>query len=332
MSKPANKTLIGVFAVVAIGLIAAAILMLGSGRFFRDYPKYVMYFEGSVKGLSIGSPVLFRGVRVGSVTDIGMEFDPSDLSILIPVYVELSEGKSDGSSSDILKGDRAALRQELTQALINKGLRAQLELQSVVTGQLLISLEFHPETKANFVRRDTQYPEIPTIPTQFQQLAKRLENVPIEEILLELRSTLAGIQKVVNSPETAKMLASGSKGVEEARRLIHHLDGQVEPLAGSTNEALQQIKKLVTDMNNELAPLTARIANVSEETGVTLRKAQTVIERIDSAVGEDAALTDQLPKTLKELEGAARSIRLLADELSQHPEAAVWGKKKAKEK
>jgi len=333
MSKPANKTLIGVFVVLAIGLIAAVILLLGSGRFFRDYPKYVMYFEGSVKGLSVGSPVLFRGVRVGSVTDIGMEFDPSDLSILIPVYAELDEGKSDASSDGyILKGDRTALRQELTQALIKKGLRAQLEIQSVVTGQLLISLEFRPDTKANFAGKDTRYPEIPTIPTQFQQLAKRLENVPIEEILLELRSTLAGIQKVVNSPETAKILSSGSKGVDEARRLIHHLDGQVEPLAGSTNEALQQIKKLVTDMNNELAPLTARIANVSEETGVTLRKAQTVIERIDSAVGEDAALTYQLPKTLKELEGAARSIRLLADELSQHPEAAVWGKKKAKEK
>jgi len=142
MSKPVNKTLIGVFVTVAIALIVITVLMLGSGRLFRHYPKYVMYFEGSVKGLSIGSPVLFRGVRVGSVTDIGMEFNLSDLSILIPVYAEFGESKSNVSNSDMLTGDRAVMRQELTKALINKGLRAQLELQSVVTGQHILAFIF----------------------------------------------------------------------------------------------------------------------------------------------------------------------------------------------
>ena len=106
MSKPANKTLIGVFVIVAIGLVVGAILILGSGRFFRHYPKYVMYFESSVKGLSIGSPVVFRGVKVGSVTDISMDFNPSDLSILIPVYVELGEETVNMSNLNILEGDR----------------------------------------------------------------------------------------------------------------------------------------------------------------------------------------------------------------------------------
>jgi len=150
MSKPANKKLIGVFVVVVVGLIVVAILLLGSGRLFRHYPKFVMYFEGSVQGLSVGSPVLFRGVKVGSVTDIAMDFNPSDLSILIPVYVE---GKADTSSRDMLKGDRTALQEEVVQALIKKGLRAQLEMQSVVTGQLVIALDFHPGTKGQFCRQ-----------------------------------------------------------------------------------------------------------------------------------------------------------------------------------
>lgn len=330
MSKPANKTLIGIFVMVAIGLIAGAILTVGSGRFFRHYPKYVMYFDSSVKGLSIGSPVVFRGVKVGSVADIAMDFNSSDLSILIPVYVELGEEKVNMSNLNIPEGDRTALQDEFIQALIKKGLRAQLEMQSVVTGQLLIALEIRPDTKATFTRRDKRYVEIPTIPTQFQQLTKRLENVPIEEILQELRATLAGIQKVVNSPETANLLASGSKGAEDARRLIHHIDGQVGPLVGSINEAVQQIRKLAANMNRDLAPLTASITNLSEEAGATLRKAQAAIETIDSTAGDDSALAYQLPKTLKELEGAARSIRLLANELSQHPEAVVWGKKKTK--
>ena len=104
----------------------------------------------------------------------------------------------------------------------------------------------------------------------------------------------------------------------------------MRPLAGSTNEAVQQIKNLAENMNNELVPLSASIKNLAEETGVTLRKSQAAFEKMDSAVGDDSALAYQLPKTLKELEGAARSIRLLANELRQHPEAVVWGKKKAK--
>jgi paraquat-inducible protein B len=327
MSKPANKKLIGIFVVVAIGLVVVAVLILGSGRLFRHYPKFVMYFEGSVQGLSIGSPVLFRGVKVGSVTDIAMDFNPSDLSILIPVYVE---GKADTPSRDMLKGDRTTLQEEVVQPLIKRGLRAQLELQSVVTGQLVIALDLHPNTRANFVGKDKKYAEIPTIPTTLQQLTKQLESMPIEEIVQELRSTLAGIQKVVNSPELAKIMASGSKGAEETRLLIRHLDGQLGPLAGSTNEAVQEIRELVANMNSELGPLTTHIADVSEEARATLKRARTALDTIDGAVGDDSALAYRLPKALKELEGAARSIRLLADELSQHPEALVWGKKKAR--
>ncbi len=214
----------------------------------------------------------------------------------------------------------------IRKALIKKGMRAQLEMQSVVTGQLLISLEFHPDTKANFIGKDKRYAEIPTISTQFQQFTKRLENMPIEEILQELRATLAGIHKVVNSPEAANLIASGAKGMDEARLLIQHIDGQVRPLAGSTNAAVQQIKSLAENMNNELVPLSASIKNLAEETGVTLRKSQAAFDKMGSAVGDDSALAYQLPKTLKELEGAARSIRLLANELRQHPEAVVWGK------
>ena len=330
MSKPANKTLIGVFVIVAIGLVVGAILILGSGLFFRNYPKYVMYFDSSVKGLSIGSPVVLRGVKVGSVTDISVDFNPSDLSILIPVYVELGEEKMNMANLNILEGDRAAQQDEYTQALIKKGMRAQLEMQSVVTGQLLIALEFHPDTKAKFTGRDKRYAEIPTIPTQFQQFTKRLESIPIEEILQELRSTLSGIHKVVNSPEAATLIASVAKGAEEAGLLIRHIDEQVRPLAGSTSAAVQQIKNLAENMNSELVPLSASIKNLAEETGVTLRKSQAAIEKLDGAVGDDSALAYQLPETLKELEGAARSIRFLANELRQHPEAVVWGKKKTK--
>jgi paraquat-inducible protein B len=131
---------------------------------------------------------------------------------------------------------------------------------------------------------------------------------------------------MVNSPEAANLIASGSKGIDEIRLLIHHIDGQVRPLAGNTNEAAQQIKKLAKNMNKELVQISSSIKNLANETGVTLKKSQGMFEKIDIAVGDDSTLSYQLPKVLKELEGAARSIRLLANELRQHPEAVVWGK------
>jgi paraquat-inducible protein B len=108
MSKPANKTMIGIFVVAAIGLVVVAIVLLGSGKFFKDKPKFVMYFEGSVKGLTVGSPVVFRGVKIGSVTEIGMRFNPTDLSVLIPVYTELGDADIEmvGGDLSIKKKDR----------------------------------------------------------------------------------------------------------------------------------------------------------------------------------------------------------------------------------
>lgn len=137
MSKPASKTLIGVFVIGAIALAVLAVVVFGSGRFFSEKMPLVMYFEGSVAGLNIGSPVMFRGVKVGIVKDIVLRFDAKDVSFLIPVYVELDPKK-------FLVIGKFTDEEELDRTLINKGLRATLELQSMVTGQLMVNLDFHP--------------------------------------------------------------------------------------------------------------------------------------------------------------------------------------------
>jgi len=161
MSKPASKTMIGIFVVVAIALLVAAILILGSGKFFKDNPKFVMYFQGSVKGLSVGSPMVFRGVKVGTVTEIKMLLNPKDLSLVIPVYVEFereSLGAVPGSESSEMYKKATGTRGFLVKELIGQGLRAQLEMQSIVTGQLMVALDLHPDKPAKLVGYDPKYP------------------------------------------------------------------------------------------------------------------------------------------------------------------------------
>ena len=79
MAKQANKTMIGLFVVGAIVLLVAAIVLLGSGRYFKKTHRYVAFFEGSVKGLAVGAPVMFRGVRIGKVEDFAVYVERADL-------------------------------------------------------------------------------------------------------------------------------------------------------------------------------------------------------------------------------------------------------------
>ncbi|MBP1748694.1 MAG: paraquat-inducible protein [Deltaproteobacteria bacterium] len=272
MSKPVNKTMIGIFVVVAIGLVVSAVVILGSGKFFKDKPKFVMYFDGSVKGLVVGSPVVFRGVKVGTVTEIGMLFSKKDLSVLIPVYVELGEADvtmmDDGSP---VQQDRKKMIYEYLAALLKRGVRAQLEMQSFVTGQLQIALDFYPDKPARFVGAPSKYPEIPTIPTQLQELTKRIEKIPIEEIAQKMRSTLDGIDRVVNSREMTRMVASIGQTADSARVLARTMERQIEKVqivAGSIENAAGEDSVLVYKLNKTLSELerTARSLRFLSET------------------------------------------------------------------
>ena len=128
MSKQANTKLIGGFVVGAIGLTVAGILLFGSGKFFSHEKPFVLFFNESVKGLSIGSPVDFKGVKVGEVTDIKIILDKKDLSLGIPVFIKIDPRKiSYGASvNDMMKVVEEKLkgREKFVELLIDNGLRA----------------------------------------------------------------------------------------------------------------------------------------------------------------------------------------------------------------
>lgn len=323
MSTKVNKTVIGIFMVSAVALLVAGVVILGSGKFFRERPTYVMFFDGSVQGLSVGSPVVFRGVKVGEVTDIKLAFNPKDMSVRIPVIVELGEGKVEtvGYGTGTMVAPSVRLKpKEFAQKMIDKGLRAQLAMQSFVTGQLMITLDFYPNKPATLVGAEKKYPEIPTIPTPLQELTRKLEKLPIEDILNKVQDAMTGISRIVNSPETVAMLRSVSAGVDETRALVRNVDKQVGPAGQNIKEAAQEFKKLAARLENDMGPLMASITKTSDEAGVALGRSQAIMSG-ESPMGY------RLMKALEEFEGAARSVRALADTLDQHPEVLLYGKK-----
>jgi paraquat-inducible protein B len=338
MSKQANKTVIGIFVVVAIALVVAAVLILGSGKFFKQTLKAVCYFEGSVGGLNIGAPVVFRGVKIGSVTDILLRFETTKLTFVIPVYIEVEPDKF------TVIGARPRQLGENLRTFINRGMRASLEMQSIVTGQLQVSLDFKPDKPAKFVGADTETPEIPTVPTPMQELAKKIEKLPIDEIFEKLSSTLSKIDNLVSSPEIVEAIRSVNLAVGDVRKLVKNVDGQVGPLASNLTETVQDVRKLVQNADSKVTGLASnldetvkdvrglvqnvdqRIEGTIKAADATLTLAQKAIEKIESTAAEDSTLVHELNKTLEEVKGLARSIRVLADYLQRHPESLLRGK------
>jgi len=150
MSKTASKTAIGAFVLCAIALVIVAVIVFGSGKYFKKALLYQIYFEGSVQGLVEGAPVLFRGVQIGTVTNISLQLIPATVDFRIPVIIEIYPERAKRL------GPPPKVPGELFAPMIKKGLRAQLITQSMITGQLAVALDFFPEDARLFSGRARQ--------------------------------------------------------------------------------------------------------------------------------------------------------------------------------
>jgi len=348
MDKQASKTLIGAFVVGAVVLIVAGVLIFGSGQFMKKMDKYVLFFQGSVQGLNVGASVLFRGVKIGSVKSITLEADAENMVIYIPVIIEI-----DPHRIHVIRGERNA--DAKLPELLKMGLRAQLMSASLLTGQLLIELEFHRDAPLKLVGLDKDHPEIPTIPSTFDLIFDKLKNLNIDKIVNELLSAIGALEKILRSPDIPEILHSLKMTVEEARNLVKKLDSKVDPMVNGINETVRDYGKLARDVDGKVEPLAssvdatlkdarklvrnvdARVEPLASSVEKSLREARAALEQARKAlvaagktVGKESPVIYQLDTTLKEISRMARSIRSLADYLERHPNALLYGKGKPK--
>lgn len=349
MSKQANKAVIGGFVVGAVALMVAGILIFGSDKFLAKKETYVMYFKGSVSGLNVGSAVVFRGVKIGSVTNIALYADPADLTIKIPVFIGVKPGRFK------IVGDRAHRHspKKILELLIKHGLRAQLQMQSMVTGQLIVELDFHPDKPAKLVGADPEHMEIPTIQSSLEGLVQQIEKAPIEEILNKVLSAVEGIEDIVNSKEVKESLVTLDQTLKDMHKLVLNIDSRIEPLASGIDETMREfgelaqnidgkvgplvssidetvgdIGKLAQDIDGQIAPLASSIENTVKAFSAAAVQARKTIKEIEATFGEDSSLIYELNDTLQGILAAANSIRVLADYLERHPESLIRGKGK----
>ncbi|ETW94026.1 MAG: mammalian cell entry protein [Candidatus Entotheonella factor] len=202
MMKKANPAVIGGFVIGAVCLVIVGILMLSSGQLFKEKLTYVLYFGSSVEGLQRGAPVKFRGVKVGTVSNIVVEFDinNAESSARTPVYIQLN---TSGMREAKMSMDSTPDAQEVVALLVERGLRASLVSQSFVTGQLVVNLDFHPKTKPRFTGFSKEVPELPTLQSfDFEaitataaQTAQRIGALPIEELFVQIQNVAIGLNR-----------------------------------------------------------------------------------------------------------------------------------------
>lgn len=335
MSKPASKTLIGLFVVGAVALAVIAVALFGSGKLFSKRQKFVMFFPGSVNGLAVGSPVQFRGVKIGDVTAISAHFNPKDLSVVIPVYVELDPKSM--SIPDKLRKMVSDMRYTFFHRMIKKGLKAQLRMKSLITGQLYIAIDFYPDKPIQLMGLDTTYPEIPTVASASDVLMATLEQVPLAEISKNLLKVSEGVERIVNSPQTRDSLKNMNASIKELNILIKKVDSEVRPVAtsirGASDAAIgafSQAEKTLAFNEGVPGKFAESLQKTMEKLGTTLEEMRSAFASYEIIAKQNVDIGYDVGKTLKEIEAAARSIRSLADYLERHPEALVKGKKPAK--
>jgi paraquat-inducible protein B len=324
MGSKANPTVIGAFVVGAVALVVVGVLLFGGGKFFQEKELYVIFFDSSVQGLSVGAPVVFRGVQVGQVAKVEALYDPKKTTIHVKVIVELVPG-----SVRVAEGVKRVKRgspQEALELLVQQGLRASLQMQGFVTGLLLVSLDFYPDTPIKRLGLDPTYPELPTVPTEVERLLDNvrqamaeLGKLPLEALLSEVLGMLKRVNTLLEVPELKQALMSLNDLVTAAQQLLKDIDGQVAPLASSAKETLTTARGTLGQAQKSLSTLT-------DAATPAMKQGEEAMGSVASLTRSDSVMLNDLEHTLKAIEEAARSIRILADSLQRNPEALLRGK------
>ncbi len=336
MSKPSNPTLIGSFVLGAVALLVVAVLLFGGAALFASKRTLVSYFPGSVQGLREGSSVVLNGVRIGYVKDIRLqgELKPGNaMEMLVQVTMEILPSSFElYSNGNALSVETRA--QMSPQQYVDAGIRAKLATESFVTGQLLVELDFRPDTPAVLRARTKGGPvEVPTIPGDVQQILQRVqtffanlsEEIDVDKLAKDVQGILDGLNELANSPDLRSMFAGGSKLTnDDLPRLTSSLERTLTDLQGATKDA----RELVQHVDKQVDPLMSDLLPAIKRLDSTLKSTEVTLQSVSGHLREDSALSLEVRSTLQDVQSMSDAATSLLQYLDEHPEALLRGKKK----
>lgn len=341
--KKVDPRVIGIFVVGAIILCVAGILFFGPGGMFTDTKRYMIYFENSVKGLSVGSPVRFRGVKIGQVREINIRFQQNELTFNVLVVIEIEPKKiqSDGSDKGLLESLMTTVQgEDPIMPLIDGGLRAQLQLDSLVTGQLYINLDMFPDAVAVQPRKGGEHLAIPAVSSSFEELSKTVEELPLQLLADKLIQSAEGAQRIFTSPSLHSGIEQIDATMSNLNELIISVNDTLPALLTGMDQTLTQTRTTLKRLDESMLALLdeakttvtstrAAVGSIDKSMSAVTRAADNVtitMQDYKELIDNDSPLLQQFSMTLQQLHRTMESLRYLADELERDPQMLLRGR------
>ncbi|HKV55398.1 MAG TPA: MlaD family protein [Candidatus Binataceae bacterium] len=319
MGKRISPTAIGIFVMGSLALLLAALVVLGSGRLFRPQHLYICFFQGNLNGLKVGAAVKVRGVQIGSVQRILLRLPPEfghvKASIALrrlPVIIDVDEAQliNQGASGE-------ALQKAGFDSLIKRGLRAQLNTESLLTGLVYVDLDLHPSSQPVFALEPGSgpYPEIPTVPTDLEQVQEtamralaKLDKIDFNALVKALTNAADSANQLISSPDVKGAVAS------------------LRDTAVNLNNTVVLVQKEIASLNQKTDPLIASMKKTSDDADQAMLQAKATMATLQTSVAPDSTLRYRLDVALDDVSEASSAIRQLADLLQRNPSVLVRGR------
>jgi paraquat-inducible protein B len=319
--KASTQAMVGAFVLGGIVLVLAAVVLFGQFSLFNPSIRAAVVFENSIAGLSVGAPVTFRGVRVGAVERIAIEFDPKTNVALIPVTVALEPGRT-------LIARNGADRVDLAD-LITRGLRAELNVQSFVTGQSQIDLDFDP-TSAPILHTDiTNLPEIPTRQSTLQKATEQLSQLPLRELADDATATLQSLRTLTEKldQDLPPLVDSLKATSDRSGHMVDTADQAIQALQVRLDATLGAISQVAETGTQQLNQRGADLHAVLAQSNQTMLQVRDLLGDLRGLTSDRSASRANLEATLRDLAAAAASLRGFANDVEHDPQLLLTGRK-----
>ncbi|MCZ6755653.1 MAG: MlaD family protein [Gemmatimonadetes bacterium] len=325
MAKASPK-LVGMFVLAAVAMLVTGIVVFSSGNWFATTHDFILFFDGNVSGLNPGAPVKFRGVEIGAVREVridiaGVSGRESEAGIGpgIPVifYIDEQRLHKRGAATNRISDP------DSVQMLIGLGLRAELKVESFVTGRRYIELDFLPDSPDNRVNDSlVPYTELPTVVTglnlgaiqdDLTHVLREIGDLELASTLKSIKETFDSLQMVISTPE-----------IRQAMRKLPDVVQQMEI-------TLARYADLATELDTTVVPFRASIIKTSDQAEVTLKAAEESFVAVRNLLDPESPMAVQLAILLREVAASARATAQLTEYLQRNPSSLVRGKPEEKD-
>jgi phospholipid/cholesterol/gamma-HCH transport system substrate-binding protein len=340
VTKKVEPTIIGIFVVLSLSLFMLGVILFGGGKFFEKENLVIAYFDDSLKGLSVGAPVTYRGVSIGLVKEIQLkiiENGSREHKVIIPILIALN-----GGQNLVIQGPEVENEQEVDdflESMCKQGLRAKLKTISLVTGKRYIDLAMYKDSVPVYRDKSGKYLEIPTLPSDMLQAQKIIENMDFGKLYNKVLGTFESLDTLGKSlssaltqDKTEQLMADLMQVATKLNTILDQVDNNIGPILSKLDSGISDINttvsnadKFIISLDDTIQPVATDFSKTLQNFDNTLLQADHLLRQAEQTLQPTSPLYFQMSETLQQLEETGKAIQKLSDFISRNPDSLLFG-------